>query len=133
MRPDAVLCACAALLAGALAVAAPLPVLLAAAAATGLVGPKLGMGRSAACCALLAFGALRAQAALLEFDHAHAQARAFLPAPERCAARARVLASPTHARGSVQYVAELRGLECEGGSPVPDLVARLYGGPDDLA
>ncbi|HEY6560910.1 MAG TPA: DNA internalization-related competence protein ComEC/Rec2 [Polyangiaceae bacterium] len=133
MRSDAVLCACAALLAGALAVVAPLPALLAVAALVGLLGRQLGVGRGFACAALFALGAVRAHAALLEFDHAHAQARAFLAAPERCSARARVLSSPTWTRGSVQYMAELCAVECEDRAALPDLTARLYGGPGELA
>lgn len=86
------------------------------------------------CLASLVFAgaALRATLSVQRWDEERVLTRDSLGPPSRCAARATVLASPTWQGGATSFVAAVNHVDCEGRAVAP-LVARLHGGPDDLA
>lgn len=85
--------------------------------------------------AVLALGAssLRAGRALDDFETRRLRARDDFGAPSRCAAEARVVASPTWTGGASSALLQLDGIDCEGRAVAGPLLARVHGGPDDLA
>lgn len=93
-----------------------------------VLGPK-----GTACCALLfAVGALRARHALTELDAERFALRDAIGHPRRCAFQGRVASSPVVAHGSVSFLADVSGAECED-VKLGSFRARVYGGPDSLS
>lgn len=81
---------------------------------------------------LFAVGALRAHLAVSEFEATRMAFRDALGAPARCAAHARVVASPVWQGDSLRFRAELTRMDCEGRALPEGSVVVLYGGPGDL-
>jgi competence protein ComEC len=79
-----------------------------------------------------ALGAVGARARVASWSSDWQRTRAALPEPQRCAASARVVVSPTRRGDSTSFLAELSQIDCEG-RVVPPLTARLYGESHDLA
>jgi competence protein ComEC len=133
---DGVLVACLGLAAGGLAVVAPGEVGLGAMAILGLA---LATRRIASATvvivtiAALGVGFLRARSRVAGHEAALAAADASLPRPARCAARARVVASPVEVRGTIRWDGWVERAECDGAPLAWSGLATLYGGPADLA
>lgn len=83
--------------------------------------------------ALFACGALRAEARLLDYEAEWQSVRDALGSPKRCVVVGSVERSPTWRGDSLSFTARLSRAECEGVLLPPDIVARLYGGPRELA
>jgi competence protein ComEC len=108
-----------------------------AAIAAGLGAAAIALRRARWLALLAALAAMllagwRARAALSEFEASRISARDALGEPQRCAGRARVVASPTWRGDAATYVVDFEALECDGRALAGTRV-RLYGGPDDLA
>lgn len=132
MRVDAAIALCAALLGGALIVAAPLPAAAAAALLGCLVVGRLRTSVLCACLLGLLLGHGRAAGGLAAYEGERVAARDALGAPSRCAARARVVASPVSRGGTLIYLVDLEQVQCEARTLPGRYRARLYGGPGQL-
>lgn len=93
---------------------------------------SLGKRRVLCCAALFALGVFRGAARLEEFDQRRFAWRDAIGHPRRCAFTARVASSPVLAHGSISFMADVSGADCED-VPLPPFRARLYGGPSNLA
>jgi competence protein ComEC len=123
------------LLAGGVLPFAPWEVGFAAACAFALVAfaRRAGLGLALLSAAALGVGALRATGAVHRHESDRARADEVLPAPSRCAGKARVRSSPVEVRGGLRWDAELIGAACSEGDAPWSGAATLYGGPSDLA
>jgi competence protein ComEC len=102
-------------------------------AALGLLIRPVGVRVLGLACVMLALGAGRASVALRDFEARRIETKNALGGPRRCAGNGVVTSSPTWLRGAASLYVEFSELDCEGRRmPVP-LVARLYGGPAELA
>lgn len=133
MRLDPLLAISLAALAGGLGVARPEVVAGALAVALAVVARACGPKVAAVAALAGLLGAWRAEVAVARFEDARIVARDALGPAARCAARAEIRESPVWAHGALGSVAELSAVECDG-RPLPGRVlARLHGGPADLA
>ncbi len=123
---DPVLVALLALVLGATAAVAPAATIAAAVAAFGALARHLGRVALLVAIAFAGIGAGRASSALEAHAAVHAQALRLLPTPSRCAANARVTASPVEVGERLRFDAELRELDCEGRLDARPWPARLY-------
>ncbi|HKQ69474.1 MAG TPA: DNA internalization-related competence protein ComEC/Rec2 [Polyangiaceae bacterium] len=128
-----------ALLGGALVPVSPYATSLAAIATIGLLRDRFSRFVAVLALLFVMVGLLRSASAVRRFDDARAVASGALAGPRRCAATARVLSSPTARRSEppelfvMAWDADLTEISCDGREHVPNLRARIYGGPDDLA
>lgn len=120
-------------LGGALSVVAPGAAWVAAGVATLLVGRKHGARLAVLSLAVFAFSAWRGHEAVARYELRWTAARVELSEPMRCAARARVVSSPTRGGDMLGWVAELETAECENRRLPPRTLAKLYGGAEELA
>jgi competence protein ComEC len=114
-----------------LALGAAASVALGAALVTGAVGlwalrRQLSAPALAIAVLCLGVGWARASARLAEHAQAQADARAMLPAPDRCAATGRVTSSPTQLAGKLRFDAELGAFDCDGRLDAHSWPTRLY-------
>ncbi len=130
-----------ALVAGGLLVVAPASTLLAAIGAVIIVRTSSKPAGSAALLlATVAFavGGWRASHLVDAHEAARSATALALPAPARCSAQARVVASPVLVRGALRWTAALDAVVCDGArtirtSDAAPVWATLYGGPDFIA
>jgi competence protein ComEC len=122
-----------ALLGGALTVVAPGAAWVAAAIAALLVGHAHGVRLAILSLAVFGLSAWRGQHAVAEYELRWMATRFELSEPMRCAAKARVVSSPTRVGDSLGWIAELEAAECENRHLPPRTLARLYGGADELS
>lgn len=132
MGLDGLLAAALALVAGGTFVLAPLAVAIGFAVALCVAWGALGTKRSALCALLFALGAVRAQHALNDLDTTRFAWRDAIGHPRRCAFEGTVASSPVVAHGSVSFLADVNGAECED-VKLGEFRARVYGGPESLA
>lgn len=131
MRADSLLIVALALAAGPLVAVAPAATLIAF-----VVALALALGRvqtRVLLIAALAFGAggVGAHAALGRYQREWQKSRSAFRQPTRCAAVARIIASPTRHGDRSSFLADLSQLECEGAA-VAGLTARLHTEHQDL-
>jgi competence protein ComEC len=132
VRIDPALVMAAALLGGAACAVAPLPAVMAAAALALLLRPRLGPAALLVSAAAFGLGAWRAERAVSRFEARRVEVRDELGPPARCAGRGVVATSPVWAHDAIGYLADFRGLDCEGRKIPGPVRARLYGGPQHL-
>ena len=130
---DAVLVLGLVVLAGQRAAVQPGPVAVVLAGAGLLLGRRLPGWL--AWLALLGAGLSWARSwhALRQFDRQTEAARSWLGAPARCSARLRVISSPARKGDALRWLGEVETLDCEGREAPAGWIARLYGGPPELA
>jgi len=92
----------------------------------------LGLRRVLACALLFGLGAARATHRLDHYDRERFAFRDAIGHPRRCAFTATVASSPVEGRGSISFLADVSGADCEG-VLVPAFRARVYGGPSALS
>jgi competence protein ComEC len=122
-----------ALLVGQRAASAPLAAAVVAAGAALALWRRVGPLWLAAALAVAAGSSWRARRAVEAAEAERAQIRDWIGPPSRCEARALVLSSPVRRGDSLRWLARLDDLDCEGRRLDRPVVARLYGGPADLA
>lgn len=131
-----------ALVAGGLLRFAPVPTLLAALGALLVLqssAKRPGLASIALAGLVFALGAWRSSHIVDAHEAARSEAALVMPAPTRCSAHARVVASPVLARGALRWMAALDAVVCDEArsSRMPPhaepILATLYGGPASLA
>jgi competence protein ComEC len=132
VRVDPVLVVASAAVLGGLAIAAPLAATCAAVGLGAVLASRLSWRALAVAVVVLAGSAGRAARAVPAFEAELGRVREALGAPRRCAGVARIATSPAWRGDSLGYVARFESLNCEG-RPLGAVLARLYGGPVDLA
>ena len=132
MGLDALLAASLALVAGGTWPLSPAAAGLGFAGAVLLSWRVLGARRLLGCALLFGLGALRAGHTLDRFDRERFEWRDAIGHPRRCAFSGTVASSPVEGHGSMSFLADLRGADCEG-VLLPAFRARVYGGPPNLA
>lgn len=133
MRLDPVLVVAIAVVGGQAAAVAPLPAACAALGVAVVLAP--GVKRGALLLAFVAFAlsALRAASTLSRFEDERVRVRDAIGAPARCSGAGVVTSSPARTGDSLAFVAELGTLDCEGHRVAGPVLARLHGGPPELA
>lgn len=132
MGLDALLAAALSLVVGGTFVLSPWAVGVGFALALLLGWRALGAKRAGVCALLFALGALRAHHALSQLDASRFELRDAIGHPRRCAFQGSVASSPVVAHGSVSFLADVAGAECED-VKLGSFRARVYGGPESLA
>ena len=132
MGLDALLAASLALLAGGTWALSPWAAGFGFAVAAGLSWRALSGRQLMYCVLLFGLGALRGSAALERYDRVRFEWRDAIGHPRRCSFTANVASSPVEAHGSISFLADVHGADCEG-VPLGEFRARVYGGPATLA
>ncbi len=132
MRADSVLVVSLAAVAGQTAAVAPLPACLGALGVGVVFGRRVTPGTWVLALALFAGAGWRAGRALDRFEAERVRVRDALGAPARCAARGRVVTSPTRSGESLGLVAEVDALECDERRVQTPVRLRLHAEPTPL-
>jgi len=133
VRTDAVLLVAAAAVGGQVAAVAPVPAACAAVGVMIALGPRLRRRTIVVVLVVLALSSWRATLALRRFESERVRVRDAILAPARCAGTGVVVSSPMRSGDALAFVARLGTLDCEGRAVAGPLLARLHGGPADLA
>jgi competence protein ComEC len=132
VRVDPVLVVAGAAVLGGLAIAAPLAVSCTVVGLGAVLASRLSWRVLAVAVVVLVGSAARAALVVPGFEAELGRVREALGAPRRCAGIAHIATSPAWRADSLGYVARFESLNCEGRA-VGAVLARLHGGPDDLA
>jgi competence protein ComEC len=119
-------------LSGAISVVAPGAAWACALCCAVLVARVHGVRIAALALVVFAGSAWRGREAVESYRARWSQVRAELSEPRRCAARARVVSTPTRVGGTLGWIAELESAECDQQHLPANTRARLYGGADEL-
>lgn len=130
---DPVLVLALALAAGAWFATSPFPAALGVLGVLAVLVRRDRLALLGAACVALSVGALRAAAALEQFDGNREAAQAALGAPQRCAIHGEVDAQPTRSGERTLCAVRVERADCESGTVTPGTRVRLAGGPDALA
>ncbi len=133
MRVDGVLLAAAAAVGGGLCAVYPGPALFCALFGLIVLGRACSRRASALGVLVFALGAARGNAQIRAFEAGRILERDAIGAPSRCDLSVSILSSPVWSDSAACFVGQVTRAECgEHTLPVP-FVARLHGGPDNLA
>jgi competence protein ComEC len=133
VRVDAVIVVAAAAVGGQAAAVAPLPAACAAVGIAVALAARIRRSVLAWGLVVLTLSAVRARLALEHFEGERVRVRDAIGAPARCSGSGRVVSSPVRTGDALVFVAELGALDCEDRAVTGPLLARLHGGPGDLA
>ncbi|MBI5537950.1 MAG: DNA internalization-related competence protein ComEC/Rec2 [Deltaproteobacteria bacterium] len=131
---DSLLIAGVSLLAGALIVSSPWPVLIVLTAILAAAWTRIRWRQVAVATLLITLGSWRASNALAKYDDERGRARDLIGPPARCSGSVIVRSPLTRVRDVYSLIAQAQKLECEGSSKVaPGTMMRIYSPIDDLA